>query len=124
MVTKEQFHRFLERAVGRLIVVHGDLFQNYLSLRLKLLLAETRSHQIGQQINRTRLAFGHNRCIKDGRVLRCVRVRLGTQVIEFSIDSFRRPLACPLKDHVLEEVADARYIRLFIARACLHEPTQ
>ena len=47
MFPKVDFHRPLHRTIGWLVVVHSDLFQDHLSFRLKILVAQCRTHHVG-----------------------------------------------------------------------------
>ncbi len=66
MVAKKQFSGTLKGAVGWLIVVHRDLFEHDLFFGFKVFLTEQRLHDIGQQIDRLRLALGQYRGIENG----------------------------------------------------------
>ena len=49
---------------GRLVLVHPDLFEDHLLLRLEIFLAQRRPQDVGQQIERCGLILGQHRRVE------------------------------------------------------------
>ena len=117
MRAEERRHALLVRAVRRLIVVLGDLFQDHLLLGIEILLPQHGPHHVGQQLDDLRLVFGQRRGVIDRLLFAGEGVGAGAELVQLAIDIGRRALGRALEDHVLEKMADAGNLVRLVARA-------
>jgi hypothetical protein len=97
----------LERLRAGAVLVHGDLFEDDLTLHLHVLGTEGRTQQAQQQLRQGRALLGKHRAIVEGAFVAGVGVVAGAELVEGTVEFLGVAPSVALEGQVLEEVRDA-----------------
>ena len=124
VVGEEQPLGVLVGAGAGLVLVHADLFDDDVLLRVEILLAETGPEDVGENVDRRRQVFRQDGGVEDGVFLAGESVVVGADLVEVAVDVEIGPVRRALEDHVFEEVRHARHFRRLVAGAGADEEAQ
>jgi hypothetical protein len=100
--------------VRRLVLVHRNLFDHDLTLRIDVGVRGTQ-HHVGHHVERAIEVLIEETGVDGSRLLARSRVHLGTHAVEDLVDLQRREPVGPLEQQVLEEVRDAGLLDPLVA---------
>ena len=110
-------HALLMRAEGRLILVLGDLLQDHLLLRLKVIRVQGRTLDVAEQVECLIPVLRQYSYVIDGLLLAGESVAVGAEFVQFPIHVGGASGGSALESHMFQEMADAREFIGFVAGA-------
>ena len=115
MITKVLGHDTFVTAIGRLVVVHLDFFDDHLLFGFEIIFTQRRTHDIRKHLDHLALEVRQNGGVINRALLTSPRIRMRTDLVEFAIHVFRRTVRRALENHVLQKMTDATDLRRLVA---------
>ena len=124
MVAVISFARFVENQKLRPILIHGDFFENDIFFHREIVVAQSRTHHVGQQIENAILKTRQNAAVINGVFFGRKRVVARAHFVELAVDIFRTSSIRAFEHHVFQKVRHAVNLRRFVTRTRLNEKTR
>ena len=124
VVGEEEPLGVLVGAGAGLVLVHADLFDDDVLLRVEVLVAEAGPEDVGENIDRLRQIFRQDGGVKNGVFLAGEGVVVGADAVEVAVDVEVGAVRRALEDHVFEEVRHAGHLGRLVAGAGADEEAQ